>query len=383
MRDISTLAGQTFRSEFEDQDFSFIKTNLVSSFGGSVTDEPLVVGGTAYWQGVVFNYYDAESASDGLVDNSGWNRKLVFVGSNLEFDANGLPTSGEIEAIAIMNVYEQVLVGADQLENVSATDFYAAWTSASTADDTTFINSLFDAEEPDDGPGDNVVYGTRYSEIFTGTLEDNEIHSRGGNDTINGRGGDDSLNGGTGADELRGEGGNDNLQGGGGNDGVWGGAGRDSLDGGSGNDMLRGGGGKDIVWGRKGSDSLDGGSGIDKLRGGGGRDDLSGGRGNDKLWGNGGADTLDGGTGNDVLIGGKGGDTFIFGPGADRIKDFNTGQAGEFIDLSNAGGISSFDDLITNHAADTSDGVLITDSNGSLLLKGVTAAELQADDFLF
>jgi Ca2+-binding RTX toxin-like protein len=337
MRDISNFPGQTFQSEIQGGNFNFFKNNLVSTFGGAIppgTDDPVMsVGGTAYWEGVVFNYYDAESAADGLVSNTGWNRKLVLLGSNMEFDSAGVPTSGDIEAIVIMNVHEQVLVGADQFEDVSAADFYQAWTSTSTADDTDFINSLFDVET-----GGNVIEGSRFAENHLGDAEDNVINGNGGNDTISGGAGNDSLNGGSGRDKLRGEGGRDDLQGGGDKDKLWGGAGGDNL---------------------------------------------GGGGGNDKLWGNGGSDTLDGGAGNDVLIGGKGGDVFIFGAGADSIRDFNTGQAGELIDLNNAGGIDSFDDLITNHAADTNDGVLITVSNNSLLLEGITIADLQADDFLF
>lgn len=366
MRDISTLPGQTLQSDSQGGTFNFLKDNLVSIFGGFIPHPGMSVGGNAYWEGVVFNYYDADSAMDGLVSYDGWNRKFVLLGSNMEFDSAGVPTSGDIEAIVFMNVHEKVLVGADQLEGVSAAAFYQAWTSTSTADDIAFINSLFKA----DGP----VEGTRFADTLIGDTEDNVINGNGGNDTISGGAGDDSLNGGKGRDKLRGEGGSDDLRGGGGNDKLWGGAGNDSLS---------GGGGKDKLWGGAGRDSLGGGSGNDKLRGGGGKDDLSGGGGNDKLWGNSGSDTLDGGAGNDILIGGKGGDTFIFSSGADSIKDFDTDQTGELIDLSNAGGIRSFDDLITHHTADISDGVLITDGSNSLLLEGVTTAELQADDFLF
>ncbi len=357
MRDISTLPGQTFRSEVENGHFGIMKSNLVSIYGGTTTDEPLMVGGKAFWQGVVFNYYDAGSSGDGLVDDTGYNRKLAIVGSNMEFDSNGIPTSGNIEAIVFMNIHEEILVGVDQIENLSAADFHAAYTSSSTADDTAFINSLFDADEADNGADDAVEHGTGNADVFNGTSEDDEFYGKGGNDTVSGGRGDDSLHGGNGQDQLMGEAGSDSLQGAGGKDKLWGGA---------------------------GSDSLNGGGGSDKLRGGTGKDELSGGGGKDKLWGNGGSDTLDGGAGNDMLFGGNGGDTFVFSSGTDVITDFNTGQAGELIDLSNASGIGSFDDLIANHAEDTNDGVLLTDNSGnSLLLEGVSMTDLQSDDFLF
>ncbi len=352
MRFISNIPGESFKSEVENADFSALKADLVSVFGGTMIGETWVINGVPYTQGTSFNYFDADAEES----PSGWNRKLAITGSDMTFDGRGIPTSGNIEAIFFMNSHEQVLMGADQITGVSAADFYAAWMSASTTDDKTFFKSLFASDTPIDDTGE-MINGTPAADRLSGGVEDDELNGKGGPDTLIGAGGNDMLRGGTGNDRLFGQRGNDTLEGEYNDDTLKGGAGKDTLDGGMGNDKL---------FGNTGNDDLDGGAGKDTLRGGGGND------------------TLDGGAGNDLLIGGKGGDTFVFGGGADRIGDFNTDQAGEVIDLGNADGINNFRDLTANHAVDTRAGVLISDDAGnSLLLKGIATSDLQADDFLF
>ncbi len=195
--------------------------------------------------------------------------------------------------------------------------------------------------------------------------------------------GDDSLSLSS-AGSLQGLAGNDTLNGSSGSDDLGGGDGRDLLTGRGGDDALSGGSGRDTLSGNQGSDELQGGGGLDRLRGGGGRDSLDGGNGNDRLWGGKGRDTLDGGGGNDLLHGGGGGDTFIFGRGDDTVKDFDASAAGERIHLGAADGITDYADLMANHVAQTSGGLQITDADGdTMLLSGITAQRLQADDFLF
>ncbi|WP_051371879.1 calcium-binding protein [Leisingera aquimarina] len=332
MRDISTLPDETLQTELQNGTFNFVKENLVSKLGGAVppgSDDPVMtVDGTAYWEGVVFNYYDAYSAGDGLVSNSGWNRKLVLLGSNMEFDSEGLPTSGSIEVIVFMNVFEEVLVGAVDIEGVSAADFYAAWTSASTADDTAFLNSLFENDElVIDEPEDEVITGTDGHDVIMGTADADIINA---------------------------------------------GAGRDRAEGGSGNDTISGEGG---------GDKLTGGAGRDVLKGGGGRDKLFGGSGKDLLKGGGGNDKLNGGTGNDKLIGNSGADDFIFSSGFDLVVDFG---GRDQVDLRKASGISDFDDLISNHVRQGSKGVVITDDDGDAMrLNGIEISDLDQGDFIF
>ena len=93
---------------------------------------------------------------------------------------------------------------------------------------------------------------------------------------------------------------------------------------------------------------------------------------------------LRGGGGNDLLIGGGGGDTFVFSDGDDRVRDFDTSRSGEVIDLSGVAAFTGFSDVMTNHASDESEGVMIRDLTGnSMLLEGRTMSELSADDFMF
>jgi hypothetical protein len=188
-----------------------------------------------------------------------------------------------------------------------------------------------------------------------------------GNDTIAAGGGHDFLAGGAG---------NDWLAGGGGADGLSGGSGVDLLVGGMGNDTLFGGDGSDSLQGNLGNDSLDGGAGDDTLSGAGGSDTLLGGAGADSLSGGGQNDSLGGGDGNDTLVGGSGSDTLTGGVGSDSfirhalsaegkdtIADFQTGPAGDKLDIH---------DLLTGFvagASDPNDFVHLAESGGNTTLK--------------
>ncbi|MDE4134763.1 nidogen-like domain-containing protein [Phaeobacter sp. QD34_3] len=181
--------------------------------------------------------------------------------------------------------------------------------------------------------------------------------------------------GGSGRDRITGNNADNELLGGGGRDVIRGNRGDDMIEGESGNDKLYGNGGGDLIEGGSGKDRINGGSGGDVLFGDGGNDNLSGGNGNDDL---------DGGAGNDRLLGGRGADTFIFGTGNDTVRDFNTGQRGEVVDLSDVAAITDFSDLIANHATDVSGGVRISDLGGNtMLLEDLTVSDLAANDFLF
>ncbi|MEE2635252.1 hypothetical protein DD556_17350 [Phaeobacter sp. JL2872] len=103
----------------------------------------------------------------------------------------------------------------------------------------------------------------------------------------------------------------------------------------------------------------------------------------DRTIGNNADNELRGGDGNDLLIGGGGGDTFVFSDGDDRVRDFSTSRNGEVIDLSGVAAFTGFSDVMTNHASDEAEGVMIRDLTGnSMLLEGLTMSELNADDFL-
>jgi Ca2+-binding RTX toxin-like protein len=106
--------------------------------------------------------------------------------------------------------------------------------------------------------------------------------------------------------------------------------------------------------------------------------------GNDTINGNGGNDTIIGGAGDDTLNGNAGNDTFVFnaGFGNDTINDFAAGAG--------AGDVAAFDDSLFADvnailAASTqvgSDVKITLDASNSVLLKNVTLAALNQDDFL-
>lgn len=150
-------------------------------------------------------------------------------------------------------------------------------------------------------------------------------------------------------------------------------------------DIVDAGGGADVVFGRGGHDVIDGGNGSDILLGGAGNDVIDGGAGRDMLFGGAGADRLNGGEGNDVLSGEGGADVFVFMPrfGNDTVLDFRINQ-GDTVELD----ASVFADFAALQAGgaltQTSAGVEIEYTDGgTLLLAGVNAANLTADDFRF
>ena len=196
---------------------------------------------------------------------------------------------------------------------------------------------------------------------------------------------DDSLTGTDSFDVLRGGGGDDTIDGGGSLDVLLGGAGNDSILGGGGNDILRGGSGNDTIEGGEGNDHVRGDSGDDSIDGGEGNDLLLGDAGADTITGGEGNDTIAGGSGNDSLTGGAGNDTFLFTAGEgdwnDTITDFDADA--DLIDLSLLGEAVAFDDLTITDLADNS-GVTITHTalGGTITLLGVSAADLDADNFV-
>lgn len=110
---------------------------------------------------------------------------------------------------------------------------------------------------------------------------------------------------------------------------------------------------------------------------------LYGNAGNNDLTGRAGEDLLSGGKGRDILSGGSDTDTFVFktGFGQDIVKDFVSGQ--DHIDLSGAGKISSFNDLLQNHITVSGDDLVIHNGNDTLTLRDVEKADLNMSDFLF
>ena len=253
-----------------------------------------------------------------------------------------------------------------------------------------------------------------------------------GNDVVSGLDGDDDLYGNAGKDTLRGGAGKDNLDGEGGVDRMEGGAGNDTY-------VVRDAGDRVIELAGEGVDevraNLDGylleqnverldlsfgqavtatGNADDNriqgnvlnnvLNGAGGADELRGGGGADLLQGGGGDDRLDGGLDapgtaetnyrniGDTLTGGAGADRFMVGfrfengfepNGADIVTDFTDGE-----DLIEAWGVLGWEDIVSIVNEDgTEDTLVVFDDmeyfDATLLLKGVSADQITAQDFIF
>ncbi len=215
----------------------------------------------------------------------------------------------------------------------------------------------------------------------TGGLHQGQVHAGGG---------DDLLFGGTGADGLFGGNGADVIWGGGGDDFIDGGDGPDTLDGGAGFDTLSFvtssivvevnletgtavSAGRDLV---RNFERVVGSALADRIMGGAGADTLEGRDGSDILDGAGGADILIGGADADTLTGGTGKDRFVFaaGDGADIVTDFQIGR-----DRLVIHGFSTWQEL---RQVGTDTLVVLSDGD-SLLLRGVSAANLGAASFEF
>lgn len=103
------------------------------------------------------------------------------------------------------------------------------------------------------------------------------------------------------------------------------------------------------------------------------------------IYGLGGADRINGRAGDDTLSGGAGGDHFVFSgrSGHDEVTDFDTAQTGEVIDLAGLNGVHGFADLVAHHLSEIGGSTLLTYGLNTILLDGVLAANLTANDFLF
>lgn len=143
--------------------------------------------------------------------------------------------------------------------------------------------------------------------------------------------------------------------------------------------MLFGEGWHDVLLGAGGNDSLHGGDGNDTLNGGPGADLMVGGAGADVLQGWAGPDTLDGGRGDDIHSLGDGAKTIVIrsNDGADTVTGFD--PAVSRIDLTGTP-LTGFSELSLTAGTD---GVTVGYGSGTLVLRGLSVADLSADDFIF
>ncbi len=152
---------------------------------------------------------------------------------------------------------------------------------------------------------------------------------------------------------------------------VIGGDNRDTLIGGSGANTFTGGAGDDILIGNGAADVLSGGDGNDHLSGGGGNDTLTGGAGYDLIESGGGRNTATGGDGSDTFV--------LSGNSVLTITDFNTSDAYERIDVRSFAGLT-FADLAIN---ESSSNTLVTVGTSTVVLTGLTAADVTPEMFIF
>jgi Ca2+-binding RTX toxin-like protein len=255
------------------------------------------------------------------------------------------------------------------------------------------------------GAGNDTIAGADGDDLITGELDNDNIGGGQGNDTIDGGAGDDTIGGGFGADRINGDAGNDVVSGGADNDTLSGGEGNDSISGSFGNDLIFGDDGNDDIGGGAGQDTIKAGAGDDSVGGGEGNDSILGGAGNDFLAGGGRDDVISGGTGNDTINGGAGNDRMKGGAGADQFvfSEFFSGEADVITDfedgidsflirrfnpetgvenINNGGnGLAGF--VTAMNIIDTDAGAQMTVNGNTILVEGVTAAQLTVDDFQF
>ena len=231
------------------------------------------------------------------------------------------------------------------------------------------------------GANVDTLFGSDGNDYLNGGAQGDTLYGNAGNDRLYGSDGEDHLLGGEGTDYLNGGNQGDVLDGNGGSDTIYGGSGNDVLRGGDGGDYLYGGDDHDTASGGARADTVRGGNGNDALFGNGGVDMLFGDAGNDRLEGGDQNDQLRGGAGDDTLTGGSGNDRFNFedGWGSDTITDFADNGI-EKINLFGVTGATGLGDLTIT---DTAQGALIEYNGDTILVAGITAVQLGAEDFIF
>jgi len=249
------------------------------------------------------------------------------------------------------------------------------------------------------GAGNIFGVGNELANTITGNEGDNLLLAHAGDDTVHG---------GAGADTIYGEDGNDHLFGDAGHDLVVGGAGDDVIDGGTGADDLFGGTGNDVFYVDQQADVVyeNAGEGTDTvistasyylyanienltLASGAGNifgvgnelaNAITGNESANLIQGGDGNDILNGKAGNDTLYGQAGADTFLFehGTGVDTVGDFVAGT--DKIDLTAIG--YSWQQVQNAFHQNGADLAIDLGNGDSVVLHGVTAAQLQQSDFV-
>ena len=399
-RDLNAISGEAQRvvlSFFNDiilLDFNFNLVTNLSSFQSAGQ----IAGNAFSAEGVFLFLWDSDLDALIVYDHA---NETVVTQIDLESDIGFRANSGNFGDIKVSeDGLTLVLDTGNAFEVVDLSEYADLLTVVEFGDSS---DDIFRGEFGDDTlvgrAGDDVLYGGRGDDrlfggagddmIDGGTGDDFILGGTGmdillggdGDDNIVGHGADDMIDGGAGRDFLEGGNGDDLILGGSGNDALFGGADNDRLEGGDGNDYLGGGAGADLLIAGQGADRLYAGSGDDQLYGQQGDDLIFGGGGDDILHGQAGDDSLSGDRGLDTLTGGAGDDVFIFTriSDTDIVTDFTDGQ--DMLDLSD------FTDQDIQTALDTANDMsgdtVLTFSGGQvLILEGITADQISADDIL-
>ncbi|MBL4755874.1 MAG: M10 family metallopeptidase C-terminal domain-containing protein, partial [Flavobacteriales bacterium] len=254
---------------------------------------------------------------------------------------------------------------------------------------------------------DRAIYGTPGNDVLNGTKYSDLIYGLGGNDTINGMAGDDTFFYTSGLDTYEDSGDEDTIQFGSGvsvYDLTIADSGTDdtliTLNSGTDEILLQdnvhananlhfenlsfdnglvldftdysnwqwGTSAFELIIGDANDNTILGGAGNDNLKGKGGNDQIDGGDGNDKIWGGAGDDYIFGGLGLDTLRGESGNDTLV------GSSDNDTLYGGDDNDILNGGIGSGFDNLF----GDAGDDILYATA-GNDFLRGGTGS----DTFIF
>lgn len=286
--------------------------------------------------------------------------------------------------------------------NVSIADFSAALDSAAVGSDVPLYFNVHTTQFPaGEIRGQLVSIADDDNNVVEGTDGNDLLPGLGGDDIVFGLAGDDTLQGGDGNDILEAGDGNDDINTGAGDDLVFGGVGDDEIGGMSGRDIVFAGDGDDsAAWNDPAGDIVYGGAGNDAIRGGDvAADTIFGGTGDDQIravadqqLATHAPDTLFGDDGNDTILGGNVDDRIQGGAGDDMLTGF--GGADLFSFAEHESGIDTITDfevgtdrILLSGAADATtedsdDGAVITFGNGTILVAGVNAADLNADALL-
>ncbi|MEY8838560.1 calcium-binding protein [Cribrihabitans sp. XS_ASV171] len=368
---------------------------IYAGYYGSTAE--IEVRNSGVLSGVTGGYFGS-SGTDTLI-NTGEILGDVYLGlGNDVFDGRGGTVAGSVNGAWGDDLYI-IDDGSIVIEEYSASDGNDTVESAvsyalgDTIEELTLIGG-----ENIDGEGNAL------SNRMRGNMGDNRLSGGDETDYLFGRGGDDVLRGEADDDYLSANSGHDTLEGGSGNDTLLGGAGADHHDGGEGQDRasyynsqtrgvladledpsrnswIAAGDSYDSVedlWGSEYDDFLYGDAGANEITGDRGADVLWGRDGNDYINGMWDDDRISGNKGDDTLRGGLGADTFNFWSdnGADIITDYTDGSDKiRFI----IGGLGFGDLGISQSGADA----VIDYGSGQITLLGVSAATLDASDFLF